>query len=78
MTFPKEHGKKLHSTNPIERLQAEVKRRTVVGIFPNAPSHGSSALSFVERNDEWAARRYRRWNRSAERWFSITLPTVAV
>ena len=36
MTFPKEHRQKLHSTNPIERLHAEVKRRTnVVGIFPN-------------------------------------------
>ena len=35
-TFPKEHRQKLHSTNPIERLHAEVKRRTnVVGIFPN-------------------------------------------
>ena len=36
MTFPREHRQKLHSTNPIERLHAEVKRRTnVVGIFPN-------------------------------------------
>ena len=51
MTFPKEHRQKLHSTNPIERLHAEVKRRTnVVGIFPNeAASHGSSAPSFSSR-----------------------------
>ncbi len=36
MSFPKEHRAKLHSTNPIERLKGEIKRRTeVVGIFPN-------------------------------------------
>jgi transposase-like protein len=42
MTFPKEHRAKLHSTNPIERLNGEIKRRTeVVGIFPTRrPSPG--------------------------------------
>jgi len=36
MTFPRQHRAKLHSTNPIERLNGEIKRRTdVVGIFPD-------------------------------------------
>jgi hypothetical protein len=36
MAFPQEHWRQLHSTNPLERLHKEIKRRTdVVGIFPN-------------------------------------------
>ncbi len=45
MTFPKEHRVKIHSTNPIERLNGEIKRRTeVVGIFPNEPAMTTSTM----------------------------------
>ncbi len=54
MTFPKQHWAKLHSTNPIERLNGEIKRRTeVVGIFPNDDTivRLVGAL-LLEQNDE--------------------------
>ncbi len=61
MTLPKPHWTKLHSTNPIERLNGEIKRRTeVVGIFPNdeAIVRLVGAL-LLEQNDEWAVQRSR-------------------
>jgi transposase-like protein len=61
MSFPKEHRVKLHSTNPLERLNGESKRRTeVVGIFPNeAAIMRLVGASLLEQNDEWAVQRAR-------------------
>ena len=61
MAFPKEHRVKIHSTNPIERLNGEIKRRTeVVGIFPNeAAITRLIGAILLEQNDEWAVQRAR-------------------
>ncbi len=67
-TFPPGHWRQIHSTNPLERLNKEIKRRTnVIGIFPNeAAIRRLVGALMLEQNDEWAVtRRY------------MTLETVA-
>jgi len=57
--FPREHRTKLHSTNTLERLNGEVKRRSdVIGIFPNdAAIIRLVGALLLEQNDEWAIQR---------------------
>lgn len=75
MDFPDAHRRRMASTNPLERLNKEIKRRTnVVGIFPNRASLVRLAGAILsEQNDEWAvARRYF----SAESMATLRNPTA--
>ncbi len=58
MDFPREHRLKLHSTNPLERLNGEIKRRTEVVANEAALIRLLGAI-LLEQNDEWADQRSR-------------------
>ena len=59
--FPQEHWRKIWSTNPLERLNKEIKRRTnVVGIFPNdAAITRLVGSQLLEQQEEWQLERRR-------------------
>lgn len=59
-TFPREHWRRIHSTNPLERLHKEVKRRTkVVGVFPDQASVlRLVGMNLKEIDDDWRAGRH--------------------
>jgi putative transposase len=86
MDFPLEldHWPKIHSTNGLERLNGEIKRRTdVVGIFPNdnAIIRLVGAI-LLEQNDEWAVQRARYMTLETMGTLSdhsvVRLPAVAI
>jgi putative transposase len=60
LSFPGSHHAKLRTTNMLERLFKEVKRRTrVVGVFPNETSASTLATEIALRSsEEWTLRRY--------------------
>jgi putative transposase len=83
MDFPAAHRTKLHSTNSLERLNGEVKRRTdVVGIFPNEEAiYRLVGAILLEQNDEWSVQRARYMTLETIATLSdddtVSLPTMA-
>ena len=77
--FPVGHWKKIWSTNPLERVNKEIKRRTdVVGVFPNPEALLRLAGAvLVETHDEWAVTDRRYLSENSMKTITITTKEVA-
>jgi transposase-like protein len=78
MDFPTEHWKQISSTNPLERLNKEINRRTrVVGIFPDEKSLiRLIGAVLAEQNDEWAVSRRYMSRHSLARIYQAAAPEI--
>ena len=78
MEFPSEHWKQISSTNPLERLNKEINRRTrVVGIFPDEKSLiRLIGAVLAEQNDEWAVSRKYMSRHSLARIYQSSTPEI--
>jgi transposase-like protein len=78
MEFPSEHWKQISSTNPLERLNKEINRRTrVVGIFPDEKSLiRLIGAVLAEQNDEWAVSRKYMSRHSLGRIYQSSTPEI--
>lgn len=76
--FPQAHWRKIWSTNPLERINGEIKRRTnVVGIFPNDASILRLVTAvLVETHDEWAVSERRYLSEESMAKIGVTADTI--
>ena len=77
--FPVGHWKKIWSTNPLERVNKEIKRRTdVVGVFPNPEALLRLAGAvLVETHDEWAVTDRRYLSENSMKFLTVSSKEVA-
>ena len=78
--FPTAHWRQIWSTNPLERVNKEIKRRTdVVGVFPNPASLLRLAGAvLIEQHDEWDAADRRYFSEHSMKQLDATIDEIAI